>query len=211
MFNGKKEHRIGFSARPESGSIQRKNQVFGDEDPRRRITERQFPTKREDGYKPILRKQRLFISSLQKGSSDVHEDFTTTIQKAPIRNIRAFRFIEVSVDYTAGVTPIRCGFIRFPDFEGNVSSEGTEYHAHFPVTYTASSQVRFSYTFPTSYIQDFKTLQVLPSRLRVQFYKEDTSGNIVLFEEVNSASVEIELVTSQSDGLTYEHEIHFIA
>lgn len=149
-----------------------------------------------DQYKVMIRKTKLFVSDLQKTDStnDVPESFQVVIQDK-FRHIRAIRPLQVSVDYTPTATAIRNAFVFFPDFnKAERTSNGQAYHGFFPVIQgTPGTPVLFNFVFQEHYITEFKRLDELTNKLRVRVFKEDATGGIVPFEELNAFSVELEL------------------
>lgn len=148
-----------------------------------------------DEYKVITRTSKIFITDRKKTvSTDNPEKFTVELIDN-IRHIRSIRPLQVSIDYTPTATSIRNGFILFPDFnKTEKTSDGQEYHCYFPVIQgTVGTPVLFNYVFQDDYRTEFKRLEFLKNKLRVEVFKEGTSGDLELFEELNGFSVELEI------------------
>lgn len=148
--------------------------------------------------KKMLRKKKIWISDKNKDESGNNpEDFAVIIQDK-FKEVRSIKVIQVIADYTAAdATEILYGVIYFPDFShSEKSTNGQLYHAIFPVTQGSNgSVIRFNYSFPDTYISDFKQLTELNSRLRVQILYEDTTGKFVPFTSLNRVGVELEITT----------------
>ena len=164
------------------------NVKYSDENP--------FDREVED-YKVICRKTKLFVSDLQKTNTltDVPESFQVEIQDK-YRHLRAIRPLQVSIDYTPTATPIRNAFVYFPDFDkAERTSNGQAYHGYFPVIQGAVGiPVLFNFVFQENYMTEFKNLDILDNKFRVRVFKEDATGGIVAFTEMNAFAVEIELL-----------------
>lgn len=148
-----------------------------------------------DEYKVITRTTKIFITDLKKTiSTDNPEKFTIELLD-DIRHIRSIRPLQVSIDYTPTATPIRNGFVLFPDFnKTEKTSDGQEYHCYFPVIQgTPGTPVLFNYVFQEDYRTEFKRLEHLKKKLRVRVFKENTTGDLELFEELNAFSIELEI------------------
>lgn len=148
-----------------------------------------------DDYRILTRTTKLFISDLKKNrTSDTPDHFSIELIDN-IRHIRSIRPIKAVIDYTPTATAIKNGFVFFPDFnKTEKTSDGQEYHAYFPVTQgTAGTPVIFDFVFQEGYFTEFKRLQALQNKIRIVVLKEDTSGNLEAFTEVNSFSIELDV------------------
>lgn len=158
---------------------------FNDEDPRYRNT---------NEYRSALRKKRLYISDKDKEYGEV-ENFSVIINQN-IKNIRYIKPVKVNISYTVPDPAIiyNC-FVYFPDFNNSeLLSNGKPYHCYIPVTQgTVGNDVIFNYSFEQDYISDFNNLNNIPEKLRVKVYKENSSGTISLFDDLNFFSIELEL------------------
>jgi hypothetical protein len=161
-----------------------------------------------DEYKVMTRTTKLFVTDKKKTlSTDPPEKFSTLLLDE-IRHIRSIRPLQVSVDYTPTATAIRNGFIRFPDFnKTEKTSDGQEYHCFFPVIQgTPGTPVLFNFVFQEGYRTEFKRLEFLKNKLRIEVLKENTTGDLVLFEELNSIAVEFE-ITYVDHGYRLEGQV----
>ena len=159
---------------------------FSDEDPRYRTVPEHHTS---------LRKRKLFVSDKnKKTSTELPETYSVELN-FDTKNIRYIRPVQVQVTYTATATAIVNAFLHFPDFDNaELTSSGKEYHAYFPVIQgSAGVSVLFNHVFATNYITEFKKLNNVRNKLRVQVFKEISDGTIVPFTELTAFAVELEL------------------
>ena len=189
---------------PEHSRDHHYNFKFSDEQPLERNVK---------NYHNITRRRKLWVSSLKEQSSgQVPENFSVELVEGSFKNIRALRIVQVQVVYTATATAITNAFLHLPDLgKAEVTSDGKEYHAYFPnIVGSAATVVRYNFVFPDPYIVDFKKLDIIKNRLRVEVFKEDsTNGDLVAFTELDSFAVELEILSSESDGYMLEKPVCF--
>lgn len=181
--NNPSQYNIGFNVNqhPRDLSIPTK---MSDELPYERDVEK---------YKNVIRRKRYVISSLHKTQGN-HYDFSINTQEN-LKDIRYIRLIKGTVNYTVPATAILNSYVYFPDFtNAEFVSNNKEYHGFIPVIQGAVGlNVLFSYVFSEDYLTEFKNLDTLKNKLRVQVYKENsTTGDLEFFTELNSFSIEIE-------------------
>lgn len=163
---------------------------FSDENPYRSNT--------KDLNTRIVRKKKIWISDTHKSnSSDVPEAFYTELL-TNFKNIRYIKLLQVAVDYTVAATLTRDGFVYLPDFnqyEITAGSKQNKYHGYFPITQdSVGTTVRFNYTFNDHYITDFKNLDKLNNKIRVEVYYEDTTtGDFTAFTQLDHFGLELEI------------------
>lgn len=148
-----------------------------------------------DQYKVIIRKKKIFITDLKKTvSTDNPEDFTVNLVDE-IRHVRHIRPLQVSIDYTPTATPIRNGFVYFPDMnKSEKTADGQVYYGYYPVIQgTPGTPVLFNYVFQEDYITEFKRLAFFKNKIRIQAFKEGTTGDLEPFTELNAFSIEFEV------------------
>ena len=147
--------------------------------------------------KQIIRQQKLLISDRKKTiTTDPPEKFSVNVNKT-FKNIRSVRLIQVGVTWTPPASDVpRDAYVYFPDFDhSEQTADGKNYHGYFPLVQgDAGTPVLFNFNFNNNYESDFKQLNVLPSKLRVEVFKEDPATNEwILFEELDNFIVEIQV------------------
>jgi len=184
--NDNSVHSYSQSFQPPTRMVPARGPKFSDEDPRYRNTEE---------YHSITRKQKLFVSNKNKrATTELAESFSVDLN-VDTKNIRYIKPIQVQITYTATGTPVVNAFLYFPDFtNAEVTASGQKYHAYFTVIQgTAGASVIFTHVFSTNYITEFKDLNNVKGRIRVEVYKEHTDGTIIPFEELTAFATELEL------------------
>lgn len=146
-------------------------------------------------YKSIIRKKKLWVSDKQKKSStELPEDFSVVLQ-SEFKHIRYIKPIQVQAVYVTTATPIYNAFVHFPDLDhAETTSNGCKYHGYFPVVQGSGVGVTvpFNFIFSADYITENIQLDRVKDKFRVEVFKEDSSGNIVPFEELTSFVIELE-------------------
>ena len=146
-----------------------------------------------ENHKNITRRKKYAVSSLHKVQG-TNSDFSINTQES-LKDVRYIRLVKGTINYTATATPILNGYVYFPDFtNAEFVSNNKEYHGFFPVIQGSNgSDVLFSFIFSEDYITEFKKLDTVKNRMRIQIYKENsTNGNLEFFTELNSFTIEVE-------------------
>lgn len=147
------------------------------------------------GEKHMLRKKKLFISSLrEKFASDTPASFTAEVP-FKFKNVVGVRFIQVGVDYTPTATAIRNAFVYIPEFDhSEITTVNDRYHAYFPVVQgSVGTPVLFNYNFNDTYISDFPKPETIQDKLRINVYRENaTTGAFTAFSELSQFFLELE-------------------
>lgn len=172
----------------------------------------EYPLDKQVSHYPniLIRKKRFWFSDrLKSGSSDTVEDFTLIFDN-PLKDIRFVKIVTVACDYTPVATTIRNAFVYFPNLNNTeLTSNSQRYHAYFPVVQgTVGTPVIFNYNFKDSYLTEFKLLDKLNNKFRIQVFREnDTTGDLVAFTELDRFSVELEFNYVDSHSTKYEKDV----
>lgn len=183
--------------------------MWSDQNPWYQDARHLHPQYFNDKSENILRKKKLWVSSLRKQeTAQTPDNFSVDLTVNDISNIRYIKPIQVNIKYIRPAAEIINAFVLLSDFKRTEStSDGTEYSFYFPVIDGAvGTTVKFNYIFSTDYIIDFPQLDKLNNRLRVKIFNENaTTGAFEQFTSLVSCAVEFEVnFIEHSKGLEKE-------